>query len=102
MSPTPRTLKIHPADTGAVALEPLSKGTALDAHGLALTDDAPQGRKFALQPIVAGKPVIKHGAVIGAAANVAAAGEHARTHNLRTALSGIGAFAEGLPPASAI
>jgi altronate hydrolase len=88
----PRTLKIHPADTVAVALEPLSRGTPLDAHGLTLADDVPQGHKFALQPIVAGQPVIKYGVVIGAATSVVATGAHVHTHNLRTALSGIGDY----------
>lgn len=44
-------LKIHPTDTVAVALTPLKKGSVLpinDNTTITLTEDIPQGHKFAL------------------------------------------------------
>jgi altronate hydrolase len=85
----PRVLKIHPDDSVAVALEPLTKGTEIDAFGLTLLADVPQAHKFALTDIAAGDKVIKYGAVIGLAREAIAKGAHVHVHNLKTALGDI-------------
>lgn len=62
-------LKIHPDDLVAVALAPLSAGTVVEIQDQTVTlkEDIPQGHKFALADIRAGKPVIKYGSPIGVA-----------------------------------
>lgn len=56
-------IRIHPKDSVAVALQPLSNGTVirLDDLQFTLKEDIPQGHKFALLPISAGEAVIKYG-----------------------------------------
>ncbi|MCQ4871871.1 UxaA family hydrolase, partial [Blautia producta] len=62
-------LKIHPDDSVAVALAPLAAGTSvhLDHKEILLSEDIPQGHKFALKDIRAGEAVIKYGSPIGQA-----------------------------------
>lgn len=81
-------LKIHPEDKVAVALRPLSKGTVLTVEGISLTlsEDIPQGHKFALFPIKANEPVIKYGSPIGIAKTDIPAGSWIHTHNMKTGL----------------
>ena len=81
-------MKIHPGDSVAVALTPLSAGTALQVEGQAVTllEDIPQGHKFALASIPAGGPVIKYGAPIGVAKEDIPAGGWVHTHNVKTGL----------------
>ena len=54
-------IKIHPADTVAVALSPLKEGTEIqiDNQTVVLTEDIPQGHKFALTNITKGDSIIK-------------------------------------------
>ena len=84
-------IKIHPSDLVAVALAPLSAGTALQVEGQAVTllEDIPQGHKFALSPIPAGNPVIKYGAPIGVAKEDIPAGGWVHTHNVKTGLGDV-------------
>ena len=84
-----RILRIHELDTVAVALEPLAAGTTLPAFAVTLTDDIPQGHKFAIRALEPGEAVIKYGAVIGTASAPIAPGAHVHTHNLKTALGDI-------------
>ncbi|QBE97463.1 Altronate dehydratase [Blautia producta] len=81
-------LKIHPDDSAAVALAPLTKGTSvhLDNKELLLSEDIPQGHKFALKDIRAGETVIKYGSPIGLAKESIAAGSWIHTHNMKTGL----------------
>ena len=81
-------IKIHPSDCVAVALTPLSAGTALQVEGQTVTllEDIPQGHKFALVPIPAGGPVVKYGAPIGVAREAIRAGSWVHTHNVKTGL----------------
>ncbi|NBJ92002.1 UxaA family hydrolase [Parablautia muri] len=81
-------LKIHPDDKVAVALKPLSKGTVLTVDGslVTLSEDIPQGHKFALFPIKANEPVIKYGSPIGIAKEDICAGAWIHTHNMKTGL----------------
>lgn len=62
-------LKIHSNDNVAVALAPLSKGfiVKLGSQTVTLSEDIPQGHKFALTDIKTGEPVIKYGSQIGLA-----------------------------------
>ncbi len=81
-------LKIHPADSVAVALVPLSAGMEINtgAESVKLLADIPQGHKFAIKDIPAKKPVIKYGYPIGVAQESIAAGAWVHTHNLKTGL----------------
>lgn len=81
-------IKIHSSDSVAVALAPLSAGSALQVDGRAVTllEDIPQGHKFALVPIPAGGAVIKYGAPIGTAQTDIPAGGWVHTHNVKTGL----------------
>lgn len=83
-------LQIHPADTVAVALQPLSTGYAVDINGqcITLSSDISQGQKFALCDIAEGEDVIKYGYPIGHATRAIAKGELVDHHNLATNLSG--------------
>ena len=83
-------LQIHPADTVAVALQPLSTGYAVDINGqcITLSSDISQGHKFALCDIAEGEDVIKYGYPIGHATRAIAKGELVDHHNLATNLSG--------------
>lgn len=94
MTPPPiPLLRVHAADTVAVALKPLAAGTS--AHGVTLLAPVPQGHKVALQVIEQGAPVIKYGQPIGRATRAIAAGEHVHSHNLATALAGELRYAPG-------
>ena len=81
-------IKIHSEDLVAVALTPLSAGTVvrLEHQDLTLAEDIPQGHKFALTDIPAGKPIIKYGAPIGIATRPIPAGSWVHTHNIKTGL----------------
>ena len=75
-------IKIHPADTVAVALSPIKKGTGiqLDGQTVTLTEDIPQGHKFALTDIAEGESVIKYGNSIGVAKTDIAKGSCSSIH----------------------
>lgn len=95
-------LKIHPDDLVAVALTPLSAGTAvqIDEQELVLLEDIPQGHKFALTEIPEGKPVIKYGSPIGVAKEHIAPGAWVHTHNIKTGLGNLLTYTytpDGLP-----
>lgn len=81
-------LKIHPDDSVAVALAPLAAGTSvhLDHKEILLSEDIPQGHKFALKDIRAGEAVIKYGSPIGQAREDIAQGSWIHTHNMKTGL----------------
>lgn len=81
-------LKIHPDDSVAVAVSPLEKGTIihLDDKQILLSDDIPQGHKFALKSLKEGEAVIKYGSPIGVAKERISAGSWIHTHNMKTAL----------------
>ena len=97
----PKFLQIHPADTVAVALEPLTCGTRIPEFGVTLLADIPQAHKFALCPIAEGEAVVKYGAPIGLAREAIAPGAHVHTHNLRTGLGEILEYGYAGPPAPA-
>lgn len=83
-------IKIHENDTAAVALVPLKKGEKADIDGrvVTLTEDIPQGHKFATTSIAEGDSVIKYGYSIGRASADIPEGAWVHTHNLKTGLGG--------------
>jgi altronate hydrolase len=85
-----KALKIHPADSVAVALQPLKAGelVALGVQTVSLTQDIPAGHKLALRAIAKDERVLKYGQPIGIATVAIPAGAHVHTHNLHTLLSG--------------
>ncbi len=95
-------LQIHPADTVAVALQPLSTGYGVDINGqcITLSSDISQGQKFALCDIAEGEDVIKYGYPIGHATRAIAKGELVDHHNLATNLSGTIDYKGILPSSS--
>ena len=85
-----RAIRINPADTVAVALQPLAADETIDLDGLTiqLVSDIPAGHKFALHDIPANKDIIKYGDPIGHAVRAIRKGEIANHHNIATNLSG--------------
>ena len=80
-----RVLKIHDADNVAVAIAGnLHKGDMFE--GVVLSEDIPQGHKFALRPIDKGESIIKYGYPIGHATTSIAPGQWVHSHNLATSL----------------
>lgn len=84
-------IRIRKQDTVAVALEELSKGTAIvvDEEKIILQDNIPKGHKFALEDIKEGSEVYKYGYSIGRARCDIHKGRWVHTHNLITGLDGI-------------
>lgn len=82
-------LKVHPEDSVAVAIRPLSKGEVVEVAGLQIpvATDIPAGHKFALKALAKGEKVIKYGAPIGYAVTDIACGEHVHAANIKTTLS---------------
>lgn len=81
-------IKINKDDNVAVALKPIAKGTTLNVAGtsVTVTEDIPQGHKFAVKPVKKGEAVIKYGFRIGYAQKDVETGGWIHTHNLKTAL----------------
>ncbi|HVJ52156.1 MAG TPA: altronate dehydratase family protein [Aliidongia sp.] len=78
----PLSIRLHPADTVAVARVDLLAGTNVPEAGVTLLGFVPAGHKFATAPIVAGEPVRKYNQIIGFATAPIAVGEHIHTHNM--------------------
>ncbi|MGN0298896.1 MAG: UxaA family hydrolase [Lachnospiraceae bacterium] len=81
-------IKIHPNDKVAVALKPLSAGSQLNVAGeiVRLTEDIPQGHKFALCDLAEGEQVIKYGYAIGVTKCPVSKGSWIHVHNIKTGL----------------
>lgn len=73
-----KTLKIHPNDNVAVALEDLESNGAV----------IKRGHKIALVDIKEGEQVIKYGYPIGHASKDIKVGDHVHSHNVQTNLTG--------------
>lgn len=90
-----KVIRIHPADSVAVALVPLKKGEVVTVEAsesasevvVTLQDDIVAGHKFALKDIKAGEPIIKYGYPIGAAKADVKTGCHIHVQNTKTLLS---------------
>ncbi len=83
-------IKINPADNVAVAITPLSKGTAIEIDGktITLVTDIPAGHKVALQDIAAGENVIKYGFPIGHVLHDVKEGSYLDHNDIKTNLAG--------------
>lgn len=79
-------LKIHRSDNVAVALRDLKAGETFS--GVTLTEDIPQGHKFALSEILSGQDIVKYKYPIGHAKTIITSGAWVHTHNVKTNLSG--------------
>ena len=81
-----RLLLLSPADNVLVARAPIAVGELIRVEGLNLlaATALSLGHKLARQPIRAGDPIVKYGAVIGTATADIAQGAHVHTHNLRS------------------
>jgi altronate hydrolase len=78
----PLSIRLHAADTVAVARIDLVAGTEVPEAGVTVPGFVPAGHKFATAAIAAGEPVRKYNQIIGFATVPIAVGEHIHTHNL--------------------
>ena len=85
----PRAIRIHPADTVAVALQALSPGddVVIDGAHVTVRDEIPAGHKIALRDHDRGDRPVKYGFPIGVMEQPLRAGAHVHSHNLRSALT---------------
>ncbi|MBO5587055.1 MAG: altronate dehydratase [Prevotella sp.] len=83
-------LKINPADSVVVCLQPLSKGTVINVDGkdVTLLEDTPAGHKVLLTDKKEGENIIKYGYPIGHAKKDLKAGTWVNENNLKTNLAG--------------
>jgi altronate hydrolase len=90
----PAVLRIHPRDNVVVAIRPLPAGTEFDTGDtrIAVRADVPAGHKIALGAMAAGSVVVKYGFPIGQTTGAVAAGDWLHSHNMRTALEGVGEY----------
>lgn len=82
-------LKINPADSVVVCLQPLKKGFRMEAEGISVTvnQDTLAGHKILIKDVKVGEDIIKYGYSIGHACQDMKAGDWVNEHNLRTNLS---------------
>ena len=83
-------LKINPADSVVVCLQPKHKGDVLDIDGRQITvnQDTPAGHKLLITDVLQGQDIIKYGYPIGHALKDMKAGDWVNEENLKTNLSG--------------
>ena len=83
-------LKINPADTVVVCLQPKKKGDVIEVDGqhITLKQDTPAGHKVLIKDVTQGENIIKYGYPIGHARQDLKAGEWVNENNLKTNLSG--------------
>ena len=83
-------LKINPADTVVVCLQPKKQGETISVDGRDITirQDTPAGHKVLIKNVHAGENIIKYGYPIGHARKDLVAGEWVNEHNLQTNLQG--------------
>ena len=83
-------LKINPADSVVVCLEPIAAGTTINVDGkdITLLRDTPAGHKVLIADVAEGADIIKYGYPIGHAMTDLKAGEWVNEDNLKTNLSG--------------
>jgi len=88
---TPQAVRIHPADTVAVAIRSFNAGdtAVIDGQQITTQQDVPAGHKIALQSHEPGEPVVKYGFAIGRATQPVARGDWVHSHNLETQLEGL-------------
>ena len=83
-------LKINPADSVVVCLQPKQKGDVIEVDGLSITvnQDTPAGHKVLIKDVQQGEDIIKYGYPIGHASQNLKAGDWVNENNLKTNLSG--------------
>ena len=83
-------LKINPADSVVVCLQPKKKGEIIEVDGIkvALNQDTPAGHKVLIKDVRQGEDIIKYGYPIGHAREDLKAGDWVNENNLKTNLSG--------------
>ena len=83
-------IKINPADSVVVCLEPKKKGEIIEVDGRTITvnQDTPAGHKVLIKDVAEGENIIKYGYPIGHAQTDLKAGDWVNENNLKTNLSG--------------
>ena len=83
-------LKINPADSVVVCLQPKKKGEIIEVDNLSivLNQDTPAGLNVLIKDVKEGENIIKYGYPIGHARKDLKAGEWVNENNLKTNLSG--------------
>lgn len=83
-------IKINPADSVVVCLQPLKAGTQIEVDGVIITlsEDTPAGHKVLIKDAAEGTDIIKYGYPIGHARQDLKAGDWVNENNLKTNLSG--------------
>ena len=83
-------LKINPADSVVVCLQPKKKGDVIEVDGMSvvLNQDTPAGHKVLIKDTPQGENIIKYGYPIGHAREDLKAGDWVNENNLKTNLSG--------------
>jgi len=83
-------LKINPADSVVVCLQPKQKGDIIEVDGksIVLNQDTPAGHKVLIKDVEEGEDIIKYGYPIGHARQNLKAGDWVNENNLKTNLAG--------------
>lgn len=83
-------IKINPADSVVVCLQPKSKGDVIviDGKQITLNQDTPAGHKVLIEDKAEGEDIIKYGYPIGHARQALNAGDWVNENNLKTNLAG--------------
>ncbi len=83
-------LKINPADSVVVCLQPKKKGDIIEIDGKQITvnQDTPAGHKVLIKDVKEGEDIIKYGYPIGHARQNLKTGDWVNENNLKTNLSG--------------
>ena len=83
-------LKINPADSVVVCLQPKQKGDIIEVDGksIVLNQDTPAGHKVLIKDVNEGEDIIKYGYPIGHARQNLKAGDWVNENNLKTNLAG--------------
>ena len=83
-------LKINPADSVVVCLQPKTKGEIIEVDGMSITinQDTPAGHKVLIKDVKQGENIIKYGYPIGHARQDLKAGDWVNENNLKTNLAG--------------
>ena len=83
-------LKINPADSVVVCLQPKKKGDIIDVDGkqIIVNQDTPAGHKVLIKDAPKGTDIIKYGYPIGHAREDLKAGDWVNENNLKTNLAG--------------
>lgn len=84
-------LRINPADSVVVCLEPRKKGDVIDIDGrqVVVNQDTPAGHKILIKNTAQGENIIKYGYPIGHAKEDLKAGDWVNEENLKTNLEGL-------------